>query len=245
MRRPYTIEYFSSLVDHIRGRMPNASVGSDVIVGFPGETDDDFEQLAGYLERSPLTHIHVFPYSDRPGTVASAMTDKVNGVVVRERGRRIRDIGRVLSERFRASQVGTGTATADARPAIATPVQARVTAFNGKTTAGRPAVLLRAVANISGNQVPLVIVAQLGPAGSGFGPSFVVDNGPLTPGQNPAYNIRQLHLNLPDKVVRVRRRFVHFLVAPPTCRGSWLYEQVNTSYGGGRWIATDRVPCVR
>ena len=145
----------------------------------------------------------------------------------------------------RASQVGTGTATADARPAIATPIQARVTAFNGKTTAGRPAVLLRAVANINGSQVPLVIVAQLGPAGSGFGPSFVVDNGPLTPGQNPAYNIRQLHLNLPDKVVRVRRRLVHFLVAPPTCRGSWLYEQVNTSYGGARLIATDRVPCVR
>ena len=107
MRRPYTIEYFSSLVDDIRARMPNASIGSDVIVGFPCETDDDFEQLAAYLERSPLTHIHVFPYSDRPGTAASAMTAKVNGVVVRERGRRIRDIGRRLSERFRDSQVGT------------------------------------------------------------------------------------------------------------------------------------------
>jgi threonylcarbamoyladenosine tRNA methylthiotransferase MtaB len=107
MRRPYTIEYFSSLVDDIRARMPNASIGSDIIVGFPGETDDDFEQLAAYLERSPLTHIHVFPYSDRPGTAASAMTAKVNGVVVRERGRRVRDIGRRLSERFRDSQVGT------------------------------------------------------------------------------------------------------------------------------------------
>ncbi len=67
MRRPYTIEYYAALVDDIRARIPNASIGSDIIVGFPGETDDDFEQLAGYLERSPLTHIHVFPYSDRPG----------------------------------------------------------------------------------------------------------------------------------------------------------------------------------
>jgi threonylcarbamoyladenosine tRNA methylthiotransferase MtaB len=107
MRRPYTIEYYSALVDDIRARIPDASIGSDIIVGFPGETDDDFEQLAGYLERSPLTHIHVFPYSDRPGTAASAMTNTVNGVVVRERGRRIREIGRVLSERFRDSQVGT------------------------------------------------------------------------------------------------------------------------------------------
>ena len=107
MRRPYTIDYYASLVDHIRARIPNASIGSDIIVGFPGETDSDFEQLAGYLERSQLTHIHVFPYSDRPGTAASTMTGKVNGVVVRERGRRIRDIGRVLTERFRESQVGT------------------------------------------------------------------------------------------------------------------------------------------
>jgi threonylcarbamoyladenosine tRNA methylthiotransferase MtaB len=107
MRRPYTIEYYATLVDDIRARIPNASIGSDIIVGFPGETDDDFEQLARYLERSPVTHIHVFPYSDRPGTAASAMTHKVNGVVVRERGRRIREIGRVLSERFRDSQVGT------------------------------------------------------------------------------------------------------------------------------------------
>ena len=68
MCRPYTIEYYAALVDDIRARMPHASIGSDVIVGFPGETDEDFDRLASYLERSPLTHVHVFPYSDRPGT---------------------------------------------------------------------------------------------------------------------------------------------------------------------------------
>ena len=107
MRRPYTIEYFSSLVDDIRSRIPNASIGSDIIVGFPGETDEDFDQLVAYLEASPLTHIHVFPYSDRPGTPASTMAGKVNGVVVRERGRIVRDIGHRLSRRFHGSQVGT------------------------------------------------------------------------------------------------------------------------------------------
>ena len=107
MRRPYTIEYYASLVDDIRARIPNASIGSDIIVGFPGETDDDFDQLVAYLERSPLTHIHVFPYSDRPGTPASAMAGKVNGVVVRERGRIVRDIGHRLGQRFHDSQVGT------------------------------------------------------------------------------------------------------------------------------------------
>ena len=107
MRRPYTIEQYSALVDLIRARIPAASIGSDIIVGFPGETDEDFEELAAYLEGSPLTHVHVFPYSDRPGTAASAMDEKVPGAVVRERGRRVREIGQRLTSRFRESQVGT------------------------------------------------------------------------------------------------------------------------------------------
>ena len=107
MRRPYTIEYYASLVDDIRARMPNASIGSDIIVGFPGETDEDFEALASYLERSPLTHVHVFPYSDRPGTAASTMSGRVPGPAVRERGRRVREIGQRLTRRFRESQIGT------------------------------------------------------------------------------------------------------------------------------------------
>lgn len=107
MRRPYTIEYYAALVDDIRRRIPHASIGSDVIVGFPGETPADFEELASYLECSPLTHVHVFPYSDRPDTDATMMSGKVDGAVVRERGRRVRDIAQRLSVRFRESQAGT------------------------------------------------------------------------------------------------------------------------------------------
>jgi threonylcarbamoyladenosine tRNA methylthiotransferase MtaB len=107
MQRPYTIADYASLVDDIRMRLPHASIGSDVIVGFPGETDQDFEALAAYLEQSPLTHIHVFPYSDRPGTRASRMSDKVHGTAVRERGRRVREIGQRLTRAFHASQIGT------------------------------------------------------------------------------------------------------------------------------------------
>jgi threonylcarbamoyladenosine tRNA methylthiotransferase MtaB len=107
MRRPYTIDDYASLVAHIHARIPHVSIGSDVIVGFPGETDDDFEQLASYLEQSPLTHVHVFPYSDRPGTVASSFNGKVQGAIIRERARRIRDVAHRLTERFHAGQVGT------------------------------------------------------------------------------------------------------------------------------------------
>jgi threonylcarbamoyladenosine tRNA methylthiotransferase MtaB len=107
MRRPYTLEYYAALVDDIRSRIPHASIGTDVIVGFPGETADDFDRLTAYLERSPLTHLHVFPYSDRPGTAASQMGDRVSGAEIRERGRRVREIGQRLATRFRDSQVGT------------------------------------------------------------------------------------------------------------------------------------------
>jgi len=107
MRRPYTVEQYADLVDGIRARMPDASIGSDIIVGFPGETDEDFQRLASYLEASPLTHLHVFPYSDRSGTAASVLTGKLPGTTVRERARRLRDISEQLTACFRASQIGT------------------------------------------------------------------------------------------------------------------------------------------
>jgi threonylcarbamoyladenosine tRNA methylthiotransferase MtaB len=107
MQRPYTLDYYCRLVECIIERMPHASIGSDVIVGFPGETEDDFFQNVAYLSGSPLSHLHVFPYSDRPGTVASAMREKVAGPIVRERGARIRAIAADLARRFRERQSGT------------------------------------------------------------------------------------------------------------------------------------------
>jgi len=107
MKRPYTIEYYRGLVDEIRERLPHAAIGSDVIAGFPGETDDDFCELTSYLESSPLTHLHVFPYSDRPGTVASSLPDKIHGSVTKARAQRLREISRSLAEQFRISQSGS------------------------------------------------------------------------------------------------------------------------------------------
>ena len=107
MRRPYAIEAYATLLERIRRQMPDAALGSDVIVGFPGETDRDFEQLATFLEASPLTHVHVFPYSDRPGTPASELPDKVPGALVRERASRVREISGRLSSSFRSRQLGT------------------------------------------------------------------------------------------------------------------------------------------
>jgi threonylcarbamoyladenosine tRNA methylthiotransferase MtaB len=107
MRRPYTLAYYRRLVDRIRRDIPHASIGTDIIVGFPGETDDDFAVLAAYLRESPITHAHVFPYSDRPGTAAAELPGRVHGSIVRERAGIVRAIGRVLHQRFHLAQHGS------------------------------------------------------------------------------------------------------------------------------------------
>ena len=107
MRRPYSLDFYRRLVDGIRARVPHASIGSDMIVGFPGETDAQFSANLDYLPASVLTHLHVFPYSDRPGTEAMALPGKVDGITIRDRGTKLRQIGAELTRRFQAAQTGT------------------------------------------------------------------------------------------------------------------------------------------
>jgi len=107
MRRPYTAVEYAALVAEVRARLPHASIGSDLIVGFPGESGADFTQTETLLRDLPLTHLHVFPYSDRPGTAAAFLGGKVDGAMIRERGRRIRTLGHEMAARFRQSQRGT------------------------------------------------------------------------------------------------------------------------------------------
>ena len=107
MRRPYTVSFYDDLVATIVDALPHASVGTDMIVGFPGESDEDFAGSLEYIARAPLSHVHVFPYSDRPGTEASRMAEKVPGPVVRERGAALRRAAADRTVRFRQAQVGT------------------------------------------------------------------------------------------------------------------------------------------
>lgn len=107
MRRPYRLARYRRLVDRVRTMMPHASIGTDVIAGFPGETDAEFRELVTYLSGSPLTHVHVFPYSPRPDTVAARLPDRVAPVTVRARAAELRATGRDLADRFRTGQVGS------------------------------------------------------------------------------------------------------------------------------------------
>lgn len=106
MRRPYTATDYRSVVETIHAQLPHAAIGTDVIVGFPGETETDFGATVRMLQSLPLAYAHVFPYSDRPGTAASALASKVDGNVIRERARVVRETAARKSEEFRRNQIG-------------------------------------------------------------------------------------------------------------------------------------------
>lgn len=106
MRRPYAFEHVARLLERLRARMPDASIGADLIAGFPGESDEDFELLESWLKRSPLSSVHVFPFSPRPGTPAASFVPRVPSAIVRQRVVSLRAGGAGLARRFNESQVG-------------------------------------------------------------------------------------------------------------------------------------------
>jgi threonylcarbamoyladenosine tRNA methylthiotransferase MtaB len=107
MRRPYSFRSYRRIVDAVRERLPDAAIGTDLIAGFPGETERDFRASLDYLDESPLTSVHVFCYSDRPGTAAAAMLPKVHGETVKQRAEALRARAGDLLRRFQSSQVGS------------------------------------------------------------------------------------------------------------------------------------------
>jgi threonylcarbamoyladenosine tRNA methylthiotransferase MtaB len=93
MNRPYTAAVYLGIIIALAQRFPDAALGADVIAGFPGETDEEFEETRAFMEHSPLTYFHVFSYSDRPGTAASAMSPKVRPEIIHARSLRLRELG--------------------------------------------------------------------------------------------------------------------------------------------------------
>ena len=86
--------------------MPDAAISTDVMVGFPGETDELFEESRSFIEQLPFTYLHVFTYSSRPGTPSAAMPDQVPVKVARERNRILRELAADKNRAFREGFVG-------------------------------------------------------------------------------------------------------------------------------------------
>lgn len=106
MHRKYRAEHYRARLLAAYERMPNAAFGADVMVGFPGETDEDFNQTRRFIESLPFTYLHVFPFSRRPDTPADKMRNQVQGSVIHERGRILRQLAAEKNRQFRQRQLG-------------------------------------------------------------------------------------------------------------------------------------------
>jgi threonylcarbamoyladenosine tRNA methylthiotransferase MtaB len=106
MHRKYRPRHYADRVLKARGLMPDAAIGADVMVGFPGETDADFEDSRSFIARLPFTYLHVFTYSERPGTPAADAPDTVPMPVRKQRNRILRDLAAAKNRAFRESMVG-------------------------------------------------------------------------------------------------------------------------------------------
>src|SRR5207249_5897750 len=91
MHRRYRPWHYREKIEKIRAAMPTAAIGADVMVGFPAETDAEFEDTRRIIEELPFTYLHVFTYSARPGTPAAALPNQTPLHVARERNRILRD----------------------------------------------------------------------------------------------------------------------------------------------------------
>jgi threonylcarbamoyladenosine tRNA methylthiotransferase MtaB len=106
MRRPYNVHMYRALAEKLATAIPDLGLGADIIVGHPGESDADFEATLTLVRELPLTYLHVFAYSDRNGTEAAVMDGRVRASLIRERSRRLRDLGTEKSLAFRQRLVG-------------------------------------------------------------------------------------------------------------------------------------------
>src|SRR5262249_4288341 len=106
MRRPYRAAHYGRLVERIRRRLPDAAIGTDVITGFPGETDAEFEETYRRMQDWPLTYAHVFTYSPREGTAAVGLPNPVPEKIAQERSGRLRQLSAEKSLAFRRRFLG-------------------------------------------------------------------------------------------------------------------------------------------
>ena len=106
MRRPYNTAMYRALAERLAAAIPDLGMGADVIVGHPGESDADFEATMALVGELPLSYLHVFAYSDRKGTEAAKMSDRVAASMIRERSARLRALGAEKSIAFRRRLLG-------------------------------------------------------------------------------------------------------------------------------------------
>jgi threonylcarbamoyladenosine tRNA methylthiotransferase MtaB len=106
MHRWYRAEHYARRVELIHDRLPNAAIGADVITSFPGESDADHAATIDFITARPFTYLHVFSYSQRPGTKAASLPGQLPGHIIKTRARELRSLADSKSAAFRGAQIG-------------------------------------------------------------------------------------------------------------------------------------------
>ena len=106
MGRPYSPQTFYELINNIHRQMPDAAIGVDTLIGFPGESEAAFNNTYDLIAGLPVSYLHVFPFSARPGTVADKLPNKLNPAVIKDRCERMRKLGNQLREKFYGKFIG-------------------------------------------------------------------------------------------------------------------------------------------
>ncbi|MCE5194373.1 MAG: tRNA (N(6)-L-threonylcarbamoyladenosine(37)-C(2))-methylthiotransferase MtaB [Nitrospiraceae bacterium] len=106
MNRQYTPEHFREKIEIIYKKFTGISIGTDVIVGFPGELESEFHETHDMLEQLPFSYIHIFPFSERPNTKASIMPDKIISTVKKTRVQKLNELNKQKKSKYMTSQIG-------------------------------------------------------------------------------------------------------------------------------------------
>jgi threonylcarbamoyladenosine tRNA methylthiotransferase MtaB len=106
MNRRYTSGIYLQKIEQVRRRMPDATLGADIMVGFPGETEESFQRSCRFILESPLTYLHVFPFSAREGTKAFYFSDRIPEKTIKARADQLRKLGKQKENRFYDTFIG-------------------------------------------------------------------------------------------------------------------------------------------
>ena len=106
MRRPYTTKNFAALTEKLINEIPDISIGTDLIVGFPNETDENFEETLAFIKSQPFSKIHVFPFSARAGTVAAGMDNQISPQIKKLRAGRAIEVSNIKEKTFAEKLIG-------------------------------------------------------------------------------------------------------------------------------------------
>ena len=107
MNRRYTTSEYKTIVDRLRSKMPNVAITTDVIVGFPGETNDEFKETYEFLKEIELSQMHIFKYSPRKGTPAATMENQVDPQMKHFRSEQLLNLSKVNFNKFANKFIGS------------------------------------------------------------------------------------------------------------------------------------------